>query len=483
MSILYMLINSLKMKFIPYIISIFALCLAGNIILLKASMNNDVVEQNREKALLGGENGTVFDTSRNAFARPIPALKIPELRQFTFGNKIFNTSWVTAPASVKTLDGLGPVFNRSSCSGCHFKDGRGRPPIGNEKMMNSMLIRMSMKEDTNYDGVKELRPHPHYGLQLNDRSITGVPAEGNVKITYTEIPGEYSDGTKYSLRKPNYKFIDMNFGDLDLEEVAISPRVAPSVHGIGLLEAIPEETILSFIDKNDSNQDGIIGKANYVPNEKGEYVLGRFGWKSNAPTIKIQSANAALGDIGITTSINPKENCPEIQTECNNSFVEDIDMNDKQLKAMTFYLQTLATPARRDINNPVNLRGEEIFAQLNCTSCHKTNIKTGNHEIPYLANSIISPYTDLLLHDMGEGLADNRRDFAATGRMWRTAPLWGIGLIPTVNSHSFLLHDGRARNIEEAILWHDGEAKKSREEFVNLPKDDREALIAFINSL
>lgn len=431
-----------------------------------------------DSPLSGGET-TIFNTSREAFAKPLKNLPTTSLRDFTFGNKMFNTKWVTAPASVTSLDGLGPTFNRMSCAACHFKDGRGRPPRSLDEPMKSMLVRLSV---TDPDGTTA--PHPAYGGQLNDRGIHGVPAEGKAQIFYDEIKGEYPDGTPYTLRKPNYKFIEMAFGELG-DNALFSPRVAPAVHGMGLLDAIPEETILKRADPDDTDGDGISGRPNYVwdvINDKKS--LGRYGWKANVATLDEQDAGAALGDMGITTSLFPDENCPPAQKECAAAPKGDtVDMSDKQLEKMTFYVSTLAVPARRDLENPAVIAGARLFERAKCTTCHTPKTKTGSYKIEALANQEIQPFTDLLLHDMGDALADNRPDGEATGNEWRTPPLWGIGLVKTVNKHTNFLHDGRARNLEEAILWHGGEAEKSKQVFKAMKKEEREALITFLNSL
>jgi CxxC motif-containing protein (DUF1111 family) len=432
-----------------------------------------------DNALSGGKT-TVFVTSREAFAKPLANLPTKDLRSFTFGNKMFNTNWVQAPASVTSLDGLGPTFNRVSCSACHFKDGRGRPPLNEDEPMNSMLLRLSIAGKAADGGPM---PHQFYGGQLNPFGIYGVFGEGNAKIIYEEIAGTYADGSKYSLRKPIYQFYNMKFGELG-EETMFSPRVAPAMHGMGLLEAISEDTILSWADENDNDNDGISGRPNYTPNLEGKKVVGRFGWKSNVATLKQQDAGAALGDIGITTSLNTEENCPEPQTDCKNAIHGGKpEMSDMQLDKMVFYTQTLAPPARRNVDNSQVQLGAEIFVKSKCANCHIPQVTTGKHKIIQLSYQNIQPFTDLLLHDMGDDLADNRPDYEANGNEWRTPPLWGIGLVKVVNQHTNFLHDGRARNIEEAILWHGGEAETAKQSFVQLEKPERESLIKFVNSL
>ncbi len=463
------------MRALPFLL----LCFLGLLILTPYGFAADPISIS-DSPLSGGEV-TVFNKSREAFAKPAPNLPTKDLRRFTFGNKMFNTNWVTAPASVVTLDGLGPVFNRVSCAACHFKDGRGRPPRDDETTMNSMLMRLSIPGVDAHGGPN---PHPIYGGQLNDRAILGVPAEGRARIEYKEQQGTYPDGTPYSLRTPHYIFEDMGFGELE-KETMVSPRVAPAVFGLGLLEAMSEDDILSRADPEDVDGDGISGRPNYVWDATTQKLaLGRFGWKANVATLREQDAGAAQGDMGITTTLFPDQNCTDAQKDCHDAPDGGApEMSDMQLEKMTFYVSTLAVPARRKVDDEVVKRGALMFVKNNCAACHSPQMKTGAHEIAALAGQDIQPFSDMLLHDMGEGLADNRPDFLASGREWRTPPLWGIGLVKTVNRHTNFLHDGRARNLEEAILWHGGEAEASKNSFKAMGKNDRDALIVFLKSL
>jgi len=425
---------------------------------------------------------TVEDRTSKAFAQPAPNLPVRRLRDFAFGNRLFNTNWVTAPASVASLDGLGPVFNRVSCSACHTRDGRGAPPAGPDEPMDSMLVRLSIPgADDDGGGPK---PHPVYGDQLNDRAIHGVPAEGRASVRWETVEGTYADGTPYTLRRPVLAFRDLAFGPLG-ENVMTSPRVAPPVHGLGLIEAVPEADILARADPDDADGDGISGRPNRVWDVAEQRVaLGRFGWKANQPSLRQQAAGAALGDMGITTSLFPEQNVMPGQADAAAAASGGRpEMSDPQLEKLVFYLRTLAVPAPRNLDDPAVRRGEALFEQMSCAACHTPSMTTGEHPLAQLADQRIYPYTDLLLHDMGPGLADGRPDFEATGRAWRTPPLWGIGLTETVNGHTFFLHDGRARNLEEAILWHGGEAEAAREAFRTLPAADRAALVAFLKSL
>ena len=430
---------------------------------------------------LGGET-TIAHQGPKAFTLPAANAREEHLRPFFFGNRLFNTNWTQAPASVQAFDGLGPTFNRVSCSGCHTRDGRGRPPLTADEPMDSMLLRLSMPGVGPNGGP---RPHPVYGDQLQDKSILGVPAEGRVRIGWTKVAGRFADGAPYELTKPNYTFEALAFGALG-PDVLTSPRVANQVIGLGLLEAVPEAYLLAFADPDDRDKDGVSGRPNRVWDPVArKTVLGRFGWKANAPTLMAQSAGAAFGDIGLTSPLHPAQNCPAAQTGCARAAGGgDPELSPEFLGKLVLYLRLLAVPAQRNPGDPAVRRGEQLFADAKCWTCHQPVLKTDAHAaLPELRDQTFHPFTDLLLHDMGDGLADGRPDFLATGREWRTPPLWGIGLFATVNGHTRYLHDGRARNLTEAILWHGGEASSSREAFMKMPKADRAALIAYLNSL
>ncbi len=431
-----------------------------------------------DKTRTGGQT-TVYVTNKHAFGRSAANMPLARQRDFSFGNRLFNTNWVTAPASVQSLDGLGPLFNRASCSGCHTRDGRGRPPMSPDEAMVSMLVRLSMLDDAG-----QAVPHPMYGSQLNDRAIVGVPAEGRASLRWEPVAGKFDDGQPYELHRTVISFVDMGYGAMD-EDVMFSPRVAPQVFGLGLLEAIPDAAILAKVDADDADGDGISGRANYVLDEaRGEIALGRFGWKSNQPTLRQQITGAFLGDIGITTSMFPRENVVAAQTAANESaHGGEPELSNEFLDKIEFYMRMLAPPAARGLEKPVVQRGEAMFFAANCHTCHTPEFQTGHHPEKELAYQTIRPFTDLLLHDMGEGLADHRPDGLADGREWRTPPLWGLGLVPVVNRHSFYLHDGRARNLEEAVLWHGGEGQASADAYRAMSKADREALIAFLKAI
>jgi len=430
---------------------------------------------------LSGGAGTVFDATISAFGQPARNLPLDQRTDFFVGNALFNRDWVTAPSSTNGSDGLGPVFNARSCSSCHFRDGRGRPPIPPEDDSVGLLFRLSIPGVTAEGGPV---PDPSYGGQLNQAAILNVPGEGHVAVSYDELPGSYADGEPYSLRRPRYDLVDLAFGPPD-PALLVSPRSAPFLIGLGLLEAVDAAAVLAAADPDDRDGDGISGRANLVWDvRRGEPALGRFGWKANVPTLEQQNAGAFVGDIGITSPLFPEQNCTAVQIAClaaPTGGSPEIDQG--KLDAVTFYSRTLAVPARRDVLDPAVQRGEILFSEIGCAACHIATMITGAAAEPALAGQRIHPYTDLLLHDMGDGLADGRPDFLADGREWRTPPLWGLGLIETVNRHTLLLHDGRARGAAEAILWHAGEAAAARERFRTLPSGDRAALLRFLDSL
>jgi CxxC motif-containing protein (DUF1111 family) len=405
-------------------------------------------------------------------------------RAFSFGNRLFNTNWVEAPGSVKSFDGLGPTFNRVSCSACHTEDGRGRPPEATGAPMDSMLVRISIPGPGDHGGPQL---HPAYGGQLNERAIRGVPPEGRTEITYEDVPGTYGDGSSYLLQRPVYSFRDLAFGSLD--GALISPRVAPQMIGLGLLESVPEATLEAIADPDDADDDGISGRVNRVWSDAAQAMRpGRFGWKANKASMTDQAAGAALGDIGLTSRLHPEKNCPESQADCRAAYVtpeaDGPDLSDAFLEKLVFYSQAIAVPQQRNAEDREVRQGEALFRSAGCASCHMPALETGPDAVlPELANQVFHPFTDLLLHDMGPGLADGRPDFEATGSEWRTPPLWGLGLVETVNGHDRLLHDGRARGFAEAILWHGGEAEAAKEAFRTMPAEDRAALIAFLKSL
>jgi CxxC motif-containing protein (DUF1111 family) len=431
--------------------------------------------------LLGGQ-ASIYDATPNAFSQPAPGLDREQELLFFVGNSFFNQNWVTAPASTTARDGLGPFFNARSCAGCHFKDGRGRPPERPGESSTGLLLRLGLPGRAS-DG--SYLPDPSYGGQIQDHAIAGLSPEAALVVEGEELSGEFPDGTAYTLWRPSYRLDELGYGELD-SLVMISPRVAPQMIGMGLLEAIPEEEVLAWSDPEDGNGDGISGRPNWVWDEStGGKALGRFGWKANQPSVLQQTAGAFLGDIGITTSLFPQENCVGMHLDCQGApGGGSPEIEDEDLMKVVLYASSLAVPAMREADDAQVVEGFLLFDEIGCGSCHRPSSRTGIHPtIPALSAQTIFPYTDLLLHDMGEELADGRPDFEATGSEWRTPPLWGIGLFQTVNDHTYYLHDGRARNLMEAILWHGGEAEAARERFAALSEARREALLRFLEAL
>lgn len=452
----------------------YVMCVIGGIILIGSFCRKagDFPDSLYNLQLSGGA-ATTFLSNSKAFGDPVPGMSALDRFVHSVGDGIFSQVFVSAPAP--HFPGVGPVYNNVSCISCHHNDGKGTPTLG--MVESSLLTRISIPGIAEDGGPI---PAPGFGLQLQDKSLTGKP-EVKISMQYTEIPFVFPDGEKATLRKPTYTLSDP-YTPLPTGYM-ISVRLAPPIFGLGLLEAIPESTILSFADPDDVNKDGIKGVANYVYNpETKKTELGRFGLKANTPSVRIQVAGAFQQDMGITNSIFPKESSygqPQYD-----GLSDDPEITDSVLNATVFYARTLAVPARRTVNDSTCRQGERIFRQISCGSCHQPDIRTGvDVRLPMLSNQLIHPYTDLLLHDMGEDLADGRPDYKATGRQWRTMPLWGIGLFSKTNGIPYYLHDGRARTMTEAILWHGGEAEKSKEAFVKLPRSERRALVKFLESL
>ncbi|MET3898204.1 CxxC motif-containing protein (DUF1111 family) [Devosia sp. UYZn731] len=447
--------------------------------------------------LQAGKGTTKFTVNADSFSHFMANLSFEQEETFKLGNALFRKIWVSSPSSTQASDGLGPLFNARGCQSCHIKDGRGHPPfIGNDGV--SMFLRLSVPPGENdtrlaMDGVIAGEVgDPTYGTQLQDFAVPGLKAEGRMVIDYTDLPVTLGDGTVVTLQNPHYSVADLNYGPMS-PDVMISPRVAPPMIGLGLVEQIPAADILAHADPEDLDGDGISGKANWTIDPVSKTVMiGRFGWKAGMPTIRSQSAAAFAGDIGISTPIDnlPHGDCTELQTECLamptgvQARLGDSEAPDPVMDLVTFYSQTLGVPERRNAGDAAVLRGKAAFYGAGCAACHMPKFVT-SRDAPEKIHQfqLIWPYSDFLLHDMGEGLADNRPEGQADGSEWRTPPLWGIGLTQTVSAHTQFLHDGRARNLTEAILWHGGEGQKARDAFADLPKSTRDDLLAFLESL
>ncbi|HDY8146003.1 TPA: c-type cytochrome [Vibrio vulnificus] len=439
--------------------------------------------------LKSGGDTSVKKEGPNAFSLPAANLPMSKRLDFSVGNSFFRNPWVSAPASTDARDGLGPLFNTNGCQNCHIKDGRGHPPEKGDSHAVSMLVRLSIPaltaEQKKAVITSGVIPEPTYGGQLQDFALQDQKPEGQISIRYSDVPVTFSDGTTVVLRKPTVEIRDLAYGEMH-PQTLLSARVAPPMIGLGLLESIAEETLLQWADEDDLNQDGISGKLNKVWDVQTQSLaIGRFGWKAGQPTLMQQNAAAFNGDLGLTSHLFPQENCTDRQDLCrklpNGGSPE---VSDNILDFVEFYSQHLAVPIRRNVNDPQVKLGETLFVQSGCESCHKQTVKTAKREaLPALSEQTIHPYTDLLLHDMGPALADNRPEYLANGQEWRTPPLWGIGYTQEVNDHTYFLHDGRARNLMEAVLWHGGEAEAAKQNVLKMSAKERDALIAFLNSL
>lgn len=443
----------------------------------------------------GGAASVRVRPTADAFSQYSGNMPFDRQMDFNLGNALFTKSWVPAPASTLASDGLGPLYNAHGCQDCHLKDGRGHVPDLGETSV-SLFLRLSVPGGFSPEGIKDwlaTQDEPTYGGQLQNFAAVGQKAEGRMDLTYTEIPVTLADGSVVSLRNPTYAVAEAAYGPVQADTM-LSPRMAPPMIGLGLLEAIPAGDILALVDEGDTNHDGISGRASIVPSaELGVPALGRFGFKAGAATVRDQSAGAFAGDMGLSTASHPVPwgDCTVAQPACRTApngeqpdHRDGLEVGAQSLDLVTFYARNLAVPERRAAGDPTVLRGKALFYDLNCTGCHTPKFVTARLEgQPEQSFQLIWPYTDLLLHDMGPGLADNRPEGRATGSEWKTLPLWGIGLTAQVTGHSDFLHDGRARTLLEAILWHGGEAQAPRDAVVALPKEDRDAIIAFLESL
>jgi len=439
-----------------------------------AACSDDSFDTEEIDIRAGGET-TVYAEFSNAFQIPAPNLTPQELISHRQGDVLFESIFVTAPAPANA--GLGPLFVQNSCVSCHPKNARSAFPE-NSSDMGGLLARVSLPGyGPNYTAI----PVPGFGTQIQSKANVGVIPEAQLTCFFTFIEGLMADGTSYTLRKPNFKLT--NFYTDFPQNALLSVRIGPPVFGLGLLESVPEEEILKRADPDDRDRDGISGRPNYVFDDRYQIMrLGRFGWKANQPDLYSQTAHAFLEDMGVTSPY--LSNDPSKGQVQDDGKSDDPEINDDMVKLAAFYTQSLGVPApRRSSQDDVNY-GRKLFYFIGCEKCHRAELTTGiNTDFAFLSGQRIQPYTDMLLHDMGEDLADHRPDSQASGSEWRTPPLWGIGLTQVVAGHSNFLHDGRAGNIEEAILWHGGEAQKAKESYTRLSAQDRKKILAFLYSL
>lgn len=421
---------------------------------------------------LGGET-SVPHSGINAFSQPAANLGERDLTRFFVGNSFFKRNWVQAPASATARDGLGPRYNARSCSGCHLLDGRGGSPLFSN---NGFVVRL----DPN-SGQHAI------GGQLQDLAISGVAPEGELVVERGSIPDRMS-GLGAAAVQPRFLIRVPGSGGGQTTATKtidqVSLRIGPALIGLGLLEAIPEHEVIAGADANDDNGDGISGRINRVTNHHtGQMELGRFGWKAGMPDVANQVAMALWQDMGITNPLHPEQNCNRADAECALSpSGGSPEISGQLFEALVFYSRSLAPPIARKANNFAS--GFRIFQKIGCDDCHRPHWNTANEfEIEAFARQSIWPFTDLLLHDMGPGLADEVSEAEAAGPEWRTPPLWGLGLIKKINPNTGYLHDGRAATIEQAVLWHGGEASRALEQFVQLQSRDKAWLLEFLEAL
>ena len=434
---------------------------------------------------------TAFDHTARAFGLTARNINDYERQIFADGADLFEVEWAI-DANIE-FGGLGPHFVTNSCSTCHVTDGRAAGPTGDGELPNGFIVLLA-------DTDPETRRH--YGEQLTAQAH-GVAAEGHLEVSYSEVAGTFADGENYSLRHPTYTPV-VTDGPLP-DGVVLRPRIAPHLSGLGLLELIPTSDVLANADPEDLDGDGVSGRAGVaIELLSGDSVLGRFGWNATQPSVEQQTATALFGDLGLTSRYFPSETCdngglcerqgrPVSEYYTPAGFGGDLEgsdgyefygeVSDEALYKLSHYARTLAVPAVRDVEDPEVQRGWELFNTIGCSACHVSSFTTSVGQVQGLSLQQISPYTDLLLHDLGEGLSDQTVGGDPVTVEWRTPPLWGIGLFETVNGHTDLLHDGRARNLTEAILWHGGEAEHSATAFKELSAADRTALIRFLEAL
>jgi len=434
----------------------------------------------------GGDTTSLQNVNRNSYSHPSSNMEISNVGDFQLGNALFRRQWSTGKSSSNSVDGLGPLFNSRSCQSCHLKDGRGHPPFSGITQSNSLVIQLQDSE--NNDNGDDA-----YGNQLQPFAAPGLHGEGQLSVFYEELVFRYPDDAEIILHKPNYNVSQLADGPLGKNTV-LSPRIAPQMIGVGLLEAIEEEDILRQQDPDDINRDGISGRANFgysLVNKRS--MLGRFGWKASAPTIADQTAVAFSVDMGLSTPLIRVNHgdCTAQQSSClelalfTQDTHEDTEVSQEILDLVVFYSQNLAVPESRVEDQQRFTAGRDLFNKIGCESCHTQRYVTSRIVLsnPHFEKQIIFPYTDLLLHDMGEALADRSAHGFAQASEWRTSPLWGIGLAKIVNPNARYLHDGRAGSIEEAILWHDGEGLNARSNFVGLSVEQRQKVLYFLRSL
>jgi len=413
-----------------------------------------------------------------------PDQQMPMMAQvdFAVGRSFFRNPWVEAPSATSARDGLGPLFNAISCASCHVASARGMAAVDGQSLLH-YVVRLSVPGDK-ATGKAGFIAEPSYGGQLQNQAVDDVLPEGRAIIHYSDVIRRLANDEQIGLRQPSLTLDRLAYGEM-VADVRRSVRLAPVLTGLGLLEAVSEQQLLAWADEDDANGDGISGRANLVWDiEAQQQKIGRFGWKAEQPSIRQQTAGAFHADLGISSELIQRQNCTAIEVTCQQTEHGGApEINDKLLNHVTFYVANLAVPDSAVQQDGDAHRGQALFETAGCQKCHRPRLQAGESKYPWLSNRTIYPYTDLLLHDLGDELADNRAVFGANGREWRTAPLWGLGLAKKIAPGVGFLHDGRARNVLEAILWHGGEAQQSRVIVEQMTSDERSELLRFVESL
>ena len=429
------------------------------------------------------------------YSTPLADIEIEDKLNFHIGKNVFQKLWVPSPSSTTASDGLGPLFNTRSCNNCHINNGRGHAPEANVNGVSvpSFLIRLGKAHSESFTPHQYIYPHigdVRYGHQFQGQSSPGIQPEGDYYLTYDTHIETLDDGSKVELRSPNLHWRTLNYGNFE-KSTRFTMLTSPALIGMGLLDNIPQKDIIAKADPDDRNKDGISGRVSWIKSG-GNILLGRFGYKASAPTVSAQNQSAFHTDLGLSTPLTPSPygDCTEFQIDClksptgNSPHLDNLEVDKQQARLVDLFVSLSSPPAMRNLTSKSFLEGKRFFDDGGCASCHTPKMKTGNSsEFSVLNNQTFYPFTDMLLHDMGPALASGFPSFSASTTEWRTSPLWGIGLSKNVSGRVSFLHDGRARSIEEAILWHGGEAKKSQEYYKSLNQEHRKKLIYFLESL
>jgi CxxC motif-containing protein (DUF1111 family) len=418
---------------------------------------------------------TTRDRSKNGLSHVVANLDEGASDRFALGRSFFHVPWVQAPAATTARDGLGPLFNANSCASCHPNNGGGDALPDSGHLPRSTIVKLAQpavnRGSLPHNGFI---PDPVYGQQLSINGNSRVPFEGQVEVTLKPLVRHFSDGSAITLARPEIRVSSLNYGPLS-ESTRLLVLRAPSLVGLGLIERIPDAQILQYQDERDTDADGISGRVNRVWSmQHQDYRLGRYGWKANTSSVREQVSNALINDMSLTSPWYPEDNCGEQQQACLEAYRSpEPDVPMTRLQAINDYLLQLRAPVVATDDKEQERR---LFESTGCLSCHRVGYRTNN-------GVVVNPYSDFLLHDMGPELSAGSGVFKASAQEWRTPPLWGLGLAKLLNPDAGYLHDGRARTLQQAIMWHDGEAAASQREFAALDRNERDVLIKFLRSL